>query len=153
MLTKYIGLCLGRRAGRHPSTKKYYTNLSEKSECNDQYENPSREAAELVDNLFKGFKQEYPELKSFGYWQRLAKLVLERLEKTLQASPPMSKVMADAFQRSKSEAQAIGDFVHDHPIIMTVIALGILVLLAPWVIEALGFGAAGPVEGTTLLIL
>ncbi|KAK3703771.1 hypothetical protein LTR37_014217 [Vermiconidia calcicola] len=39
-----------------------------------------------------------------------------------------------------------------HPVfaaaIVTVVAIGILVLLVPWVVEALGFAELGPVEGS-----
>jgi hypothetical protein len=37
--------------------------------------------------------------------------------------------------------------VKDHPIMCAVIAIGILVVLAPWVIEALGFAEGGILEG------
>jgi hypothetical protein len=43
------------------------------------------------------------------------------------------------------------EFVHKHPVLTaamgTVIAIGILAILAPWAVEALGFGEFGPVEG------
>ena len=57
----------------------------------------------------------------------------------------MAQAMKDAFEKATSAA--VG-FARDHPVYCTIIALGILVILAPWVIEALGFGELGPIEGT-----
>ena len=51
----------------------------------------------------------------------------------------------------------IEGFVKDHPIMCTVIALGVLVTVAPWVIQTLGFcagfGELGPIEGMSFLFL
>jgi hypothetical protein len=47
---------------------------------------------------------------------------------------------------NKAVAAAVG-FAKEHPIWTTLIALGILVELLPWVVEALGFAARGPVAG------
>ena len=44
--------------------------------------------------------------------------------------------------------RAIEGFVIEHPVKFTVIALGVLVVIAPGVIEALGFAKLGPVEGS-----
>jgi hypothetical protein len=50
---------------------------------------------------------------------------------------------------------AAAEFVHEHPVLtaalVTIVAIGILVLLAPWAVEALGFGELGPVEGKYLI--
>lgn len=56
-----------------------------------------------------------------------------------------------AFDWVAAECSKAGEvawnFAHDHPIWTAVIALGILVVLFPWAIEALGFAELGPVEG------
>ncbi|KAF1829473.1 hypothetical protein BDW02DRAFT_509881, partial [Decorospora gaudefroyi] len=39
-------------------------------------------------------------------------------------------------------------FVIQHPIMCSMIALGVLAVIAPWVLPELGFGELGPVEGT-----
>ncbi len=56
----------------------------------------------------------------------------------------MGQAMKEAFEKSVKEAT---DFAHNHPVYFTLIALGILVILTPWAIEALGFGELGPIEG------
>ncbi|KAH9205772.1 hypothetical protein DL95DRAFT_397352 [Leptodontidium sp. 2 PMI_412] len=60
----------------------------------------------------------------------------------------MGSTMKEAFDRASGVAE---EFAREHPVLVgvmvTLVALGILALVMPWVIEALGFGALGPVEG------
>lgn len=58
----------------------------------------------------------------------------------------MSQAMQDALERAVEEAV---EFAEAHPVYFTILALGVLVALAPWVIEAVGFGELGPIEGKT----
>jgi hypothetical protein len=53
--------------------------------------------------------------------------------------------LKEAFDKA-TEAAVI--FAREYPVYVTAIALGILVILFPWMIEALGFGFEGPIEGT-----
>lgn len=55
--------------------------------------------------------------------------------------------MQVAYDKACEEAKAIEEFVAEHPVATAVIVLGILVLVAPYVLEALGFAKLGPVEG------
>ncbi|OCL07168.1 hypothetical protein AOQ84DRAFT_342164 [Glonium stellatum] len=86
---------------------------------------------------------------SCGWYEGLAKRVLDLLENTIKCGKDMVGAMKEADDKAAAEAS---DFVHEHPIltdvIITVIAIGILVILAPWAVEALGFGELGPIEGT-----
>ena len=54
----------------------------------------------------------------------------------------------EAYKKASSSAQAIEGFVKDHPVFCRVIALGMLYILAPTVIQLLGFTAKGPALGT-----
>ena len=60
--------------------------------------------------------------------------------------------MKEAFDKASAAA---AEFVHEHPVfvaaVATIVAIGILVILVPWAVEALGFGATGPIEGEFLL--
>lgn len=64
----------------------------------------------------------------------------------------MREAMKDAYEKAIGAADGIAGFSREHPVltgcICAVIALGILVILAPAVIHALGFGVEGVVEGT-----
>ena len=86
-----------------------------------------------------------------GWRERLAIAVLTALQNALKGGTPFREAMSGAYQKASDAAAGIADFAREHPLyaaaICTVIALGILMILAPYVIHALGFGVLGPVEG------
>jgi hypothetical protein len=82
-----------------------------------------------------------------GWKESLAERILKGTQNALESGVPMGEAMAAAFKRSVQEA--VG-FVKEHPVYFTVIALGVLVVLAPWILEVLGFAELGPVEGNFL---
>lgn len=59
----------------------------------------------------------------------------------------MGQAMREAFQKACDAAAAIEGFARVHSVFCIVIALGILVILAPVIIHVVGFGALGPAEG------
>jgi hypothetical protein len=77
--------------------------------------------------------------------ENLAKCILHRIEQAIPEMSKMGPALREAFDRAASAATG---FARDHPIYTTIIALGILAVLLPWVIEALGFAELGPVEGS-----
>lgn len=81
--------------------------------------------------------------------ERLAKAVLNGLVRAIEAGEKAATAMADALRRAKDAAV---DFACEHPAYTTLLALGVLVILAPWVIEALGFGELGPIEGNCAIM-
>jgi ElaB/YqjD/DUF883 family membrane-anchored ribosome-binding protein len=84
-----------------------------------------------------------------GWRSNMAKYVLEKLTAALQASHErLGPTIRSAYHRAWEAAQSIQGFVIEHPVMCTVIALGVLAVVAPWVLEALGFAELGPVQGT-----
>lgn len=83
-------------------------------------------------------------VRETGWYENLAAAVLNGLETIVREGAPVAGAMTDAV--GKATAAAIG-FAKEHPVFCTIVALGVLVLLAPWAIEALGFGELGPIEG------
>jgi hypothetical protein len=79
-----------------------------------------------------------------GWTENIAQAILNGLVKALKTAAPMGQALKEAVGNVYNEA---GDFANDHPVFVTVIALGILVLLVPWALEALGFAELGIVEG------
>ncbi|KAF2131110.1 hypothetical protein P153DRAFT_337363 [Dothidotthia symphoricarpi CBS 119687] len=85
----------------------------------------------------------------YGWKQNLAEWVLQKLSLALEkAHDNLGPAVRDAYHRAWDVARSIDGFVIEHPVFCTVLALGVLVVIAPWIIEALGFAAEGPVEGT-----
>ena len=87
-----------------------------------------------------------------GWYQSLAIAVLETLVQGIQEGKLiMNEAMKQAWEKAKACADGVGGFVSKHPVwtaaIVTVVVLGMLVILAPYILEWLGFSALGPVEG------
>lgn len=83
----------------------------------------------------------------YGWTERVAEWLLVKLEQVLKAADKVGPALKDAYDRACEAAMQIEGFVKEHPVFCTVIALGVLVTIAPWAIEALGFGELGPIEG------
>jgi ElaB/YqjD/DUF883 family membrane-anchored ribosome-binding protein len=79
-----------------------------------------------------------------GWTEVIAKAVLGGIENGLKQGAQMGKAMKEASRRAINEAV---DFAHEHPYFFALIAVGVLAILMPWVLEALGFAQLGPVEG------
>ena len=86
-----------------------------------------------------------------GWSEYLATKILSALEAVLKAGKQMNPAMQEAYDKACEAAKMIEGFVADHPIatavFCTVIALGVLVVLSPYVLELIGFSELGPVEG------
>ncbi|EAW12321.1 interferon alpha-inducible IFI6/IFI27 family protein [Aspergillus clavatus NRRL 1] len=80
-----------------------------------------------------------------NWTESLARAILHGLEDAIRTGKQVGGAAADALQRATSAAY---EFAKEHPVYTTILALGVLVILAPWVIEVLGFGELGPVEGS-----
>lgn len=79
-----------------------------------------------------------------GWTENIAILILRGVENGLKQGIEMGATMTEAFEKAVSEASG---FAHEHPYFCALIAVGILAILMPWVLEALGFAELGPVEG------
>lgn len=59
--------------------------------------------------------------------------------------------MADAFRDASKAVDAVGEFAREHPLwtaaVVGVVVFGMMVLLTPYLLEALGFAELGPLEG------
>jgi hypothetical protein len=82
-----------------------------------------------------------------GWYEDLAAAVLTGLENALKAEAPMGQAMKDAYDKATQVVADVLKFAKEHPVFCAVVALGILVILAPWAIEVVGFGELGPIEG------
>lgn len=87
-----------------------------------------------------------------GWSEWLAVSVLNALQNLLKEGTEVLRgAIKEAYEKARIAAENIGEFAHDHPLYMTticvVIALGVLVILSPVIIHALGFTAAGVEAG------
>jgi hypothetical protein len=85
---------------------------------------------------------------TYGWKENIAKWVLEKLSRALEEGhEKLGPTIRDAYHKAVEVAMSIEGFVVEHPVFCTIIALGVLALLSPWVLGALGFGELGPIEG------
>jgi hypothetical protein len=129
--------------GRQPKTVQLAAN-----------DNTIQTASQFVNTLFSAEKNG-PELhqalaeiiQTASLKQHFARAVFETLQKAIETARPMGIALGETYDKVVREIDGIEGFVKDHPVICAVIAIGILVVLAPWVIEALGFAEGGILEG------
>jgi len=86
----------------------------------------------------------------YGWKEKVAEWVLVKLELVLREAQKLSPPLKEAYDKACEAATSIEGFVQEHPVFCTVIALGVLVLITPWIVELLGFGELGPIEGMFL---
>jgi hypothetical protein len=128
-----------------------FQNYGSSNHINVNDSNVAQEIIDLLYNTEKSGQELQTQLKNIvttnGWTENLAKAILSSLELAIKTGHTMSLPMGEAYNKAVETANSVGNFAKDHPVFCTLIALGILVLLMPWVIEALGFAAEGPVAG------
>lgn len=88
-----------------------------------------------------------------GWTEGIARAVLDKLVGLLssESREKLGPAIREALKRVEEVAGGIFDFAHDHPVAVavfcTILAIGVLWFMAPWVLDVLGFAAEGPVEG------
>ena len=90
-----------------------------------------------------------------GWRESIARYGLGQMAALIKAGERMEPILKKAYDWAVEEARKIPGFVKDHPVWCTVVAVGVLLILAPYVLEvlgfgtleAIGFGAEGPIEG------
>ncbi|EYE99708.1 uncharacterized protein EURHEDRAFT_407701 [Aspergillus ruber CBS 135680] len=75
-----------------------------------------------------------------GWTDSLVEAILRGLTTAVEAGAALARPAADALKKATDAAI---DFKKDHPVYATLIALGILFVLLPWVLELLGFTESG----------
>lgn len=140
--------CLGHR----PSTTRAV-------QLSDNEEDATRNANTFVNTIFLAektgseLKQSLANIIETNSWrqatwrEKFARTVFEAMQKGIETARPMSAAFRETYEKVEGVVNGVEGFVKEHPILCALIALGILVLLAPWVIEALGFAEGGILEG------
>lgn len=85
-----------------------------------------------------------------GWTESIARAIVAGLEVVIKDGREKIKpVLDELIDKAEDAARNVFKFPHDHPHLtagfVTIVAIGVLVLVAPWAVEALGFAEAGPV--------
>ena len=146
-----------------PNSEKHPLALSTPYEVDHAYHLRCDTAASTIVDLLMDVKVSDPTLhaniasivhEAGGWSQYLATKILAAIEVVLKAGKGANFVLKNAYDKAIEAAKIFEKFAADHPLAMevfvTVIAIGILVVLAPYVVEWLGFAELGPVEGNVV---
>ncbi|KAI6442334.1 hypothetical protein MCOR16_002433 [Pyricularia oryzae] len=85
-----------------------------------------------------------------GWTERIAHAIVTGLETLIkQGRQTIGPLLEEFINKAEKTTISNFDFPHEHPYLTagfaTIVAVGVLVLVAPWVVEALGFAELGPV--------
>lgn len=80
--------------------------------------------------------------------QSLGAAIVRKVAAGIEKGTPTAMAFAESLQRATKEAKI---FACEHPVLVTILAIGVLCLLAPVVLEWLGFSEIGPVAGEVAL--
>jgi hypothetical protein len=86
-------------------------------------------------------------IQANGIREYFAEVVFKTLEAAVRAGRIMGPVIKDAYNRAVEATKKIKEFVKENPALCSIIAIGIIALLLPWLLEALGFAVEGIIEG------
>jgi hypothetical protein len=82
-----------------------------------------------------------------GWRENIAQWVLEKLSRALEEGHELGPAVRDAYNKAVEIAMHVEGFVVEHPVFCTVVALGVLTLMSPWMLSLLGFAEEGIMEG------
>lgn len=87
-----------------------------------------------------------------SWTEELALKVLVRLQETIESSAiRFGPAVHDALDKAKEAADGVFTFARDHPVAITVfctiLAIGVLWAISPWILGILGFAEEGPIAG------
>lgn len=147
-----------RRFEKHPTT--------DRGRCNAYYDHPTKPelAEQIVAKLLAADKNDaaleadlQSAIHSFGWYDGLAAAVLARLEEALELGKEMGPAMRSAYEKATAGIDKVEEWAGDHPemaaVIVTLIAIGILAVMTPWLLAWLGFAEEGIVEGKLALLI
>ena len=90
-------------------------------------------------------------IHSYGWRDGLAAGVLAALENAIKLGEKMGPAMKAAYDKAAAAVYKVGDWTGEHPemaaVIVTLIALGVLAIMMPWLMAWLGFAEEGIIEG------
>lgn len=90
-------------------------------------------------------------IHTYGWYDGLAAAVLAALENAIKQGQEMGPAMKSAYEKAVAGVNSVKRWAEEHPVIaavlITLIALGVLAILTPWLMAWLGFAEEGIVEG------
>ncbi|OCK73706.1 hypothetical protein K432DRAFT_364519 [Lepidopterella palustris CBS 459.81] len=107
-------------------------------------------AADKNDAILKADLQST--IHTYGWYDGLAAAVLAALENAIKLGEEMGPAMKSAYEKAVAGVNMVEEWAAEHPemvaVLVTIIALGVLAIMTPWLMAWLGFAEEGIVEGS-----
>lgn len=108
-------------------------------------------AAEDIDTLQADLEST---IHASGWYNGLAAAVLAALEKAIESQTRMGSAVKAAYDKAVTALHHVMEWTNAHPkltaVALTLVALGVLALMTPWLMGYLGFAEEGILEGESL---
>jgi hypothetical protein len=126
-------------------------------------DNPS--AAEVADDIItKLFTAEKNDIAleanlrsmvhTYGWYDNLAAAILASMEQAIELGKEMGPAVKAAYEKAVVAVNKVKEWADAHPemaaVIITLIALGVLAVMMPWLMAYLGFAEEGILEGESV---
>jgi len=89
---------------------------------------------------------------AYGWYDAIAAGVLEGLKRAFELGKEMGPVMTDAYDKAVAALNKVEEWAEENPemaqVIITLIALGVMAVVVPWMMTYLGFAESGIVAGS-----
>jgi hypothetical protein len=106
-------------------------------------------AADKNDAILKADLQST--IHAYGWYDGLAAAVLVALENAIRLGEEMGPAMKSAYEKAAAEVSKVEEWAAEHPemtaVLVTLVALGVLAIMMPYLMAWLGFAEGGIVEG------
>ncbi|XTI88947.1 hypothetical protein V2W45_1235449 [Cenococcum geophilum] len=159
VLSKLLGFCC-----IHPDQEPFFSEKSLTTNT-DNYipykdsPNKAELANEIIAKLFAAQKNDailQADLRStihaYGFYDGLAAAILAGLEKAIKLGEEMGPAVKAAYEKAVAAVNEVNEWAEAHPemaaVVVTLIALGVLALMIPWLMAYLGFAEEGIIEGS-----
>lgn len=89
-------------------------------------------------------------IQANGWREYFQEAMMKALKEMVEAGGHMGPIFEKAYHEAMEKAMQFKEFADNHKVLYWIVAIGILAIMAPWVLEALGFAESGILEGMTV---
>jgi hypothetical protein len=86
-------------------------------------------------------------IEANGWREYFQEVLMDTLEKAVHEGHHMGPVFEKALNEAWIQVKKIKEFADENPAVYYIVAIGVLAIMAPWLLEALGFAESGIFEG------
>lgn len=157
-LFKLLSCCCIRRGYNPRLSEKHLITDSSHYAAYQDHPSSAELAGQIVAKLLAAHRNDAilrADLKSaihtYGWYDGLAAAVLAAVENAIKLGKEMGPAMHTAYEKAVAGINGVKEWAGENPematVLVTLIALGILAIMMPWLMAWLGFAEEGIVEG------